>query len=73
MSKNLDASLASDMKKTAAFAVQIYLAYMLMVRERLPPRLFFFLALVFEHGTRTGGIGCESGHNLESPLEAPRC
>lgn len=33
MAKNLDVSLPSDLIKTAAFAVQMFLAYMLMVSK----------------------------------------
>lgn len=36
MTKNLDVSIASDITKTVAFAVQMYLAYMLMVSKSFP-------------------------------------
>lgn len=59
LAKTSDVSLASDIKKTAAFAVQIYLAYMLMVSRRFSA-VFFSLSIFVEPSTLTAvvpGVG----------------
>lgn len=59
MAKNLDVSLASDIKKTVAFAVQIYLAYMLMVSER--SCVYTFSCIILRvHNTNSTTLAMES-------------
>eukprot|EP00903_Cladosiphon_okamuranus_P010730 g10142.t1 len=62
MAKNLDVSLASDIKKTIAFAVQMYLAYMLMLLVMLYEYVILIMII----------SGLSLGHLVTLRLTAPQ-
>eukprot|EP00752_Nemacystus_decipiens_P009703 g8666.t1 len=62
MAKNLDVSVGSDIKKTIAFAVQIFLAYMLMLLVMLYEYVILIMIIL--------GLGV--GHLVTLRLTAPQ-